>query len=510
MSIKSSLAQFLRAWIKRLESEPSFTVRTASKRWYRHEFHLPPWGVALITYLLLTAILLVGTSLRPAVLASMASISAILLSFFSHYLREDFPDLSRDDDAISLLSFISLLTLVLAKGAAELHLVYDWLSPLSAPFALGPLLAALLLPARLGVVLSFCLALAAGLINDFSLIPCAASAFGGAIAVALGRTVRTRGHVTRAGFKIGGVQAATVLVLGLAARWPGWILLWHAGWALASGVIASLIALGLLPYLESFFSRLSPIQLLEMSDLNHPLLKRMSLEAPGTYHHSLIMATLADAAAASIGANNLLARVGAYFHDIGKLMKPEYFVENQGGSRNPHDDVSPAMSRLVITSHVKEGLALAERYRIDRSISDFIPMHHGTSKVEYFYRKAAEVEKEEPPEEQSYRYPGPRPRSKETAIVMLADSIEAAARTLEEPNHQRFQDLVYRLVNRKFFDGQLDETSLTLRDLRTISDTFVTTLMGIYHARIKYPALENPSGGIIPEIRPPSPPSREA
>jgi putative nucleotidyltransferase with HDIG domain len=381
---------------------------------------------------------------------------------------------------------------------------------LAAPFALGPLLAALLLPARLAVILSFCLSLAVGVISDFSLVACAASAFGGAIAVALGRTVRTRSHVTQAGLKIGAVQALTVLVLGSTSGWPLGVLLWQASWAAMGGVLASLLALGLLPYVESFFSRLSPIQLIEMSDLNHPLLKRMSLEAPGTYHHSLIMATLADAAAAAIGANNLLARVGAYFHDIGKLMKPEYFVENQGGSKNPHDGVSPAMSRLVITSHVKEGLALAERYRIDKSISAFIPMHHGTSKVEYFYRKAAEAGSEEPPEEQSFRYPGPRPRTKETAIVMLADSIEAAARTLEEPNHQRFQDLVYRLVNRKLFDGQLDEAPLTLRDLRTISDTFVTTLMGIYHARIKYPALENPPGGRITEIRPPSSPGRDA
>jgi putative nucleotidyltransferase with HDIG domain len=263
--------------------------------------------------------------------------------------------------------------------------------------------------------------------------------------------------------------------------------------AFLSGNITAIVTLGVLPYLEGFFSRLSNLRLLELCDVNHPLLRRMSLEAPGTYHHSLVVASLAENAANAIGANGLLCRVGAYFHDIGKMVKAEYFIENQGTLGNPHDQVSPSLSRLIITSHVKEGIALGKENKLDAQIIDFIPQHHGTSKIEFFYHKAVtneageeEFAKEEISPE-SYRYPGPKPQSKETGIVMMADSVEAAARTIEEPNHQRYKDLVYKIINKKLFDEQLDETPLTLRDLHIIAERFIATLQSVHHARIPYP-----------------------
>jgi putative nucleotidyltransferase with HDIG domain len=262
--------------------------------------------------------------------------------------------------------------------------------------------------------------------------------------------------------------------------------------------------------LEGFFSRISNLRLLELCDVNHPLLRRMSLEAPGTYHHSLIVASLAEDAANAIGANGLLCRVGAYFHDIGKMVKAEYFIENQGTLGNPHDQVSPSLSKLIITSHVKEGIALGREYKLDQQVIDFIPQHHGTSKIEFFYQKALkqeaneeEFEKEEVSEE-TYRYPGPRPQSKETAIVMMADSVEAAARTIEEPSHQRYKDLVYKIINKKLFDEQLDETPLTLRDIHGIAERFITTLQSVHHARIPYPeALESSKKDPEEQLSPP-------
>jgi putative nucleotidyltransferase with HDIG domain len=277
-------------------------------------------------------------------------------------------------------------------------------------------------------------------------------------------------------------------MLALLERWPMAQVFSTMRWVAGGAVFSVLLVLALLPFLEMCFSRLSNIRLLELSDVNHPLLKKMSLEAPGTYHHSLITASLAQAAAERIGANALLCRVGAYFHDIGKLVKPEYFVENQGALGNPHELLPPNLSRIVIQSHVKDGLALAQRHNLDHLIADFIQMHHGTSRVEYFYRRAIEqTGGSESVNEDLYRYPGPKPQSKETALVMLADSVEASSRTLDDPTHQRLADHVERIVDAKIVDGQFDRVPLTLAEVQEVKDSFVNTLVGVYHARAHYP-----------------------
>jgi hypothetical protein len=213
----------------------------------------------------------------------------------------------------------------------------------------------------------------------------------------------------------------------------------------------------------------------------------MILEAPGTYHHSLIVGNLSDTACSAVGANGLLARIGAYYHDIGKLHKPEYFIENQDVKKNRHDDLSPTMSKLVIMNHIKEGLEMAKKYSLSPALWSFIQQHHGNSLVYYFYRRALEG-KEEDGEvtEEGFRYPGPKPDTKETAIVLLADSVEAATRSLKDPSPDKIEETVHKVINNKFIDGQLDACELTLKDIEKISGVFIKILSGIYHSRISY------------------------
>ena len=252
-------------------------------------------------------------------------------------------------------------------------------------------------------------------------------------------------------------------------------------------VLASfLLALFMLPAFERVFGVTTDLSLAEYTDLNHPLLRRLATEAPGSFHHSIMMANLAEAAAIAIGANPLLARAGAYFHDIGKMLKAGYFIENQIGVPNKHDQLTPPMSALVIQSHVKEGIELARRNRLPQAIIDFIPEHHGTSVISYFYNKAVESDERGPVRMDDYRYPGPKPQSRETAIVMIADTVEASSRTLGDPSPARLEQLIKKSVNDKFANGQLENSKLTLADLRQIGDAFLPILIGAFHQRVEY------------------------
>jgi putative nucleotidyltransferase with HDIG domain len=239
------------------------------------------------------------------------------------------------------------------------------------------------------------------------------------------------------------------------------------------------------------FDITTDVTLLELSDLNHPLLKELAVKAPGTFHHSIIVGNLAESAAKKINANSLLARVGSYYHDIGKMVKPEYFVENEAGSENKHQSLAPNMSALILASHIKNGLDLAEKYNLPKIIRDFIPEHHGTSLMTFFYSKALSSKTAQNVNEADYRYPGPSPQSKETAIVMLADTIEAATKTLKNPTTGRMNKLVEELIENKFLEGELDNSELTMRDLKGIIEGFASVLKGIYHKRIDYPKAED-------------------
>ncbi|MGE5542157.1 MAG: HD family phosphohydrolase, partial [Bacillota bacterium] len=265
--------------------------------------------------------------------------------------------------------------------------------------------------------------------------------------------------------------------------------------ALNGSVISSFLALGALPFFEAIFNIMTPVKLLDLSNPNHPLLGRLLKETPGTYHHSIMVANLAEAAAEAVGANSLLARVGGYYHDIGKIRRPYFFIENQlGVAENPHDRVAPGLSTLIVTSHVKDGAELGREYRLPERIIDFIKEHHGTTLVSYFYSRAAEDEKSGcQVVEEDFRYEGPRPSSKETAIVMLADAVEAAVRSLVKPSPGRIETIIRRIVKDRLYDHQLDKCDLTVRDLDTISDTFMKVLSGMFHPRIGYPHTGGPA-----------------
>lgn len=259
---------------------------------------------------------------------------------------------------------------------------------------------------------------------------------------------------------------------------------------LTAGLAGGFVMTGLLPLIERIFGIATSMTLLECSDISRPLLRRLATEAPGTFNHSLLLGTMAEAAAESIAANGLLARVGAYYHDIGKINKPAYFVENEEGRFNKHTKLSPAMSLLIILGHVKDGLEMAREYNLPRVIWPFITEHHGTTLIEYFYHAAKQASGDASLPESQFRYPGPKPQTKETAILMLCDSVEGATRALPEPNAGRIEDLVHKIARKRLDDGQLDECNLTLRELKTVEQSLIKSLLSFYHGRITYPKSE--------------------
>jgi putative nucleotidyltransferase with HDIG domain len=303
--------------------------------------------------------------------------------------------------------------------------------------------------------------------------------------------IRSRSKLIKIGTAAGAVAFLLTLGVGILDDQPLAHPLWSRSlqngfWALATGFLIT----GLLPFIEKRFGVLTDISLLEIGDVTHPLLQELVRRAPGTYNHSINVASLGEHAADAIGANGLLVRVGAYFHDIGKMFKPGYFVENQQDQVNRHESLMPAMSTLIIIAHVKDGADLARQHHLPEPIVDFIEQHHGTTLVEYFYHRAnqrSEENGEEVPES-SYRYPGPKPQTKEAGVLMLADAAEGAARVLVEPNPARLQDLVHEIVMKRLHDGQFDECGLNLRELRTIEDSLVKSLTAVYHGRVKYPS----------------------
>ncbi|MEE8409112.1 MAG: HDIG domain-containing metalloprotein [Myxococcota bacterium] len=304
------------------------------------------------------------------------------------------------------------------------------------------------------------------------------------------RTMSRRSDLLRAGVWVGVGQAAVAIALQLSeASGSGVGYLTTVSAALISGVLAAIVALAMTSVVEAVFGYTTDLELLELANLNHPALKDLIVQAPGSYHHSIIVGSLVEAAAEAIEANALLARVMAYYHDLGKGCNPAYFVENQRGS-NPHGKLKPSMSAMVIRRHVTDGLDIAKRYGLGEQIRAAIVEHHGTTLIRYFYQKAKEHEDESNPvAESDYRYPGRKPQSRETAVVMLGDSVEAASRSLAEPTPARLQGLVNRIINMKFTDGQLDECDLTLKDLHTIAKAFSRILASIYHERPEYPGL---------------------
>lgn len=301
-----------------------------------------------------------------------------------------------------------------------------------------------------------------------------------------------RSILIKAGLTVGGVNVLMILSYNLiAGTFLKMSVLSDVVMGCLGGLLASVVVLGMAPIIESLFGYTTDIKLLELANMDNPLLKDLVVQAPGTYHHSILVASLAEAAAKSIAANPLLARVSAYYHDIGKLKKPLYFIENAGGMENKHDHLTPTMSSLILASHVKDGVEMARENRTGERIIHIIQQHHGTSLITYFYQKAKGRENPDMDsiDERDFRYPGPKPQTKEAGIVMLADAVEAASRTLTDPTPSRIKGLVQRIINSIFVDGQLEECELTLKDLQKIEESFSLILNAIFHRRVDYPVL---------------------
>jgi hypothetical protein len=311
----------------------------------------------------------------------------------------------------------------------------------------------------------------------------------------LGR-IRSRSKLIYVGLLAGGVAAVLTAGLGIIDNQPlnrellGALLRDAARnglWALAAGFLMT----GLLPFAERLFGVLTDLSLLELGDVSHPLLQELVRRAPSTYNHSVTVGSIGEAAAESIAARGLLVRVGAYFHDIGKMLKPGYYAENQDPEDNRHETLVPAMSSLIIIAHIKDGADLARQHHLPQPIIDLIEQHHGTTRVGFFYERASEQKRSDPNgsdvDESTYRYPGPRPQTKEAAVLMLADNVESASRTLVDPTPARIESLVREVAQRRLHGGQFDESGLTLRELRTIEKSMVKSLTAIYHGRLKYP-----------------------
>ena len=286
-------------------------------------------------------------------------------------------------------------------------------------------------------------------------------------------------------FVVAVAYAFAIGAMGLVdgARWD--TLIRRMAWGVVAGFGSVLLVTLLLPLLESLFSVTTDITLLELADLNRPILRKLMLEAPGTYHHSLVVGSLSEAGAEAVGGNPLLARVAAYYHDIGKIDKAEYYVENQSSARSRHEKLSPTMSCLIIEAHVREGAEIARRQKLPKAILNGILEHHGTTLMSFFYHKAHQADPNV--EERDFRYPGPKPRSKETAVLMLADAVEAAARSLTEPTPSRIRGVVTRILDARVEDGQLDESPITFEDLAKIRESFIPILTALFHARVHYP-----------------------
>lgn len=358
------------------------------------------------------------------------------------------------------------------------------------PFAAGAMLVRMLLNSEIALVFSVVLAPLLGILFNGNMYIVIYALLGSLVGAHGVRQCRDRNSIYAAGSKLAVVNLAMVICFQtISGALFTMQTIYIAVFALAGALISAMLVSAFTPIFESLFHYTTNIKLLELANLNSPLLRELMIKAPGTYHHSVIVGNLVEAAAEAIGANPLLARVAAYYHDIGKVAKPLYFIENTQGGENRHDKLSPNMSALILISHVKEGEAMARAHRLGQPIIDVIRQHHGTSLIRFFYDKARQQAESsgQPLDEQDYHYPGPKPQTREAGLVMLADAVEAASRTLSNPTPDRIQGMVQKLVNRIFTDGQLDECELTLKNLHEIAKSFNRILCAIYHHRIEYP-----------------------
>ncbi|MDP0494718.1 MAG: HDIG domain-containing protein [Verrucomicrobiota bacterium JB024] len=468
-----------------------------------------------------------------ATLAQQTVLTFILILASMIYIQVSMPEFRRSNRRILLTALVLLVNLILIRIVNFIGDL-DFLSQsptlqatvmFLAPVAFGGIVISMLIGERAAVMISLIIATLFGMMEGNSLEVFLVALVASLTGIHYCRDIRLRAKVVKAGAMTGLAIAICALFFGLLDDLDTRTVIQQFVVACLVGVLTGMLAIGVLPLLEHIFKFTTDITLLEMTDFNHPLLRKLQIDAPGTYHHSLMVANLSERAALEIGANPLLCRATCLFHDVGKMAKPEYFVENQQEGYNPHDDRNPTMSALIIKNHVKEGVDMAREAKLPAVFHDIIRQHHGTTLIKFFYSKALNQKQQptlplgggtnpsipEPGEidESSFRYDGPRPRSKEATIIFFADAIEAASRSLKKVTPQNVEDLVDAIISERIEDGQLDESPLTMQEIRRIRDSFVFTILNMLHSRVEYPKMakkESSSRRDSQQTQPPIPP----
>ena len=455
------------------------------------------------------------------------TLTLLLLLAVLIYVKQGLRDIHKRNRAIAITAVSILLNLLIVRLIMEIGEVASLnnrpslsMLPYIAPYALAPMIVAVLVGTAPAVISALIIAVLFGIIQDNSVEFLLIALISGVVGSFVSANIRKRAMLVRAGLLAGATAAVAGAFLGLLGNLSFGLVGQQFIIALVVGLLTGILAVGLLPIFEQIFNITTEITLLELTDFNHPLLRRMQMEAPGTYHHSLMVANLSENAAAAIGASPLLCRACCFYHDIGKLVKPEYFVENQKGGINPHAQKAPSMSALVIKAHVKEGVELARKYQLPRVIMDVIRQHHGTGLIQYFYHQAQQQQNQQTDlpftekikkhdsqkvDESTYRYDGPRPAFKESAIIFFADSVEAASRSLKKVTQPAIEELIDNLFKSRIEDGQLDECPLTFKELHQIRSSFTFTLLNMLHSRVEYPKEVNDKKTVKTESAPTAP-----
>lgn len=458
-------------------------------------------------------------------------LTALLLLSIYIYLRQGLLRLKKRNRALAVMAVSILLNLILIRliatvGESALIANSPTLSllPYIAPYALAPILVSVLVGAAPAVLSALIISVIFGITQGNSIEFFLVAFLSGVVGSVTANAIRKRTELVRAGLLAGATAAIAGATVALLNHFSLGLVGQQTAIALVVGALSGILAVGLVPVLEQLFKVTTDITLLELTDFNHPLLRQMQIEAPGTYHHSLMVANLSENAAAAIGANPLLCRVCCLFHDIGKLVKPDYFTENQRGGINPHDEKNPSMSALVIKAHVKEGVEIARKNKLPRVIIDVIRQHHGTSLIQYFFHEAKQrvrqQESQENPakktkedstiDESTYRYDGPKPAFKESAIIFFADGVEAASRSLKKVSQPNVEELIDNMFKSRIEDGQLDECPLTFQELDQIRKSFIYTVLNMLHARIEYPKEDKRRGEASVKQQAPEPATGQA
>ncbi|GCD09089.1 HD family phosphohydrolase [Clostridium tagluense] len=403
----------------------------------------------------------------------------ILLQWF--YLYKYQPEIFKDVKKLIMLNILSIIAILLAKilGIISLYVI---------PLACIPMIMAILINDEVSIGLSILNCILISVAVNFNFEITVLAVLNSITGVMLLKKMQERNDILYSAIYIAMINLALYLSMGFLLSNSIVDVLKKAGMVSFASFISGVLTIGFLPFFESFFDIVTTVKLLELSNPNHPLLKRLLLEAPGTYHHSVLVANLSEVAAEAVGANPVLARVSAYYHDIGKIKRPYFFKENQLGNDNPHDKITPNLSTLIIISHVKDGIDLAKEHKIPMAIQDIIQQHHGTTLVKYFY-VTMKNSSDNPDEikEEDFRYQGPNPESREAAIIMLSDAVEAAVRSIPNHTKNKIEEMVNNIIKGRLNDGQLDNCDLTLKDLEKIRKAFLKVFSGIYHERIEYP-----------------------